>query len=89
MTKTTTVGVLAQHSNVSILQLPERKFPAITIQGDSFSTLTQLARSVSALASAANDAELREDAKELSDRLSEILQKYEAALSAHGIPLPY
>jgi hypothetical protein len=90
MTMTTTlVGVLAQHGNASILQLPERKFPAIAIEGDSFSTLAKLARAVAAHAARMNDVELDEDAKELSERLNEILHGYEVALAAHGIPLPY
>ena len=86
---TVTVGVLAQHGNVSVVQLPERKFPAISIQGDTFSTLTSLARSVKEHAARANDTDLGDDAKELSERLDEILHAYEAALRAHGIPLPY
>jgi len=86
---TVTVRVLAEHGNVSILQLPQRRFPVAAIQGDSLSALARLTQSVVAHASRANDADLRDEVEELSERLNEILHAYEAALDAHGIPLPY
>jgi hypothetical protein len=86
---TATVDVLAREGNVAILQLPERRFPAIPIQGDSFSILAALARSVAAHAAQVDDVELGEEAAELRDSLDAILRAYEVALHAHGIPLPY
>lgn len=88
MTSSTT-ELLAYHGNAAIVQLPGRRFPAIAVQGDSFSTLASLARAVATRAERTTDAELQEDAKELSDRLHDLLEKYEAVLGKHGIPLPY
>ncbi|WP_146651790.1 DUF6959 family protein [Labilithrix luteola] len=86
---TETADVLARHGNVAVVQLSGRKFPGITIQGDSFSYLAGLAKSVAARAAQMGDADLDDAASELRERLEGILQVYETPLSEHGIPLPY
>ncbi len=81
--------VLAQDGNVAVVQLPQRRSPALSVQGDSLSMLVKLAGSVAAQAARTGDADLIDDAEELRERLSDMLRVYESTLRARGLPLPY
>lgn len=81
--------VLARHGNVAVVHMSGRRFPAITIQGDTFSTLVALASDIAARAATMGDAELDDDASYLREQMEEILQVYERTLGERGIELPY
>ena len=83
------VKFLGSIGNRAVLYLPGRAFPAIAIQGDTFSVLVKLARDVEKLAAGVVDGDLRDAAEELHDTLQGILSEYEDALQSRGIGLPY
>lgn len=70
--------------NYAVVQLPERHYPGIVVQGDSFSTF------VNDLEEALRDAEEREFIiSDLLERFREIQASYESVLAKVGIKLPY
>lgn len=81
--------VLARHGNVAVVHLSGRRFPAVTIQGDTFSTLVTPASEIAARVAQMGDAEVGGDAGYLRERLEELLQVYEKSLVERGIELPY
>jgi len=85
------VETYSQDVNNSVVRTPGRKFPALVIQGDSFSTLFIMARSVfdRAKACQSEDSELLDEAEELCDQLWSRLHHYEETLHANGFALPY
>ena len=79
------VEVFDDAINSPIVRMPGRKFPGVVVQGDSLHMLWTYARDISKdVAGSAGS-----DAKELLDRLSELIAVYERALKAHGMRLPY
>ena len=79
--------VLSRATNASVVQLPERRFPGIVIQGDSLSVLRNLAEQV--LLGQNQGSRAYDDAAELFDKLNRYLQAYEETLRAHGLERPY
>jgi hypothetical protein len=66
------------------VQLPERQYPGIVVQGDSFHSI------ITTLETALAESEDREFIiTELLERLRSIQNGYENALGAAGIDLPY
>lgn len=82
------VGLLTKHGNDAVVHMPERRFPGVLIQGD---TLHELWRTASLALSGLNDnAEQSIDRLTMVvDDLAEMLGRYERALSAEGMTLPY
>ena len=76
--------LLSPPHNYAVVQLPERRYPGIVVQGDSFHSL------IGDLQEALNEPEDREFLiNELIERLKTIQAQYEAVLSKAGIELPY
>lgn len=84
------VEVYSQAVNAWVIRTPGREFPALVLQGDTFSTLCFLARSILDRTKACScaDEELEGEAEELHDLLEGYLQSYEKAMVEHGIALP-
>lgn len=83
------VEAITAQQNYAVIQLPERAFPGVVVQGDSLANLiADLRRGIELLRDGQQDAGL----DEISDVL-EILEAaqhgYESALAAHSIPRPY
>lgn len=83
------VKLLERIGNRAIVQLPGRAFPAIAIQGDTFSNLVALAREIKERTAGVADDDLRDAAEDLHTTLQEILSEYEHALQSRSIRLPY
>ena len=84
------VEAYSQAVNAWVVRTPGRQFPALVVQGDSFSHLFALAQSILDRAREARcDDELVDDAEELRDSLWDRLQHYEETLRIGGFPLPY
>ena len=85
------VEVFSNATNHWIIRTPGRAFPAMVIQGDSFSILVRgaerLLHGVRAVSSP--DSELVDQAEMVCELLQERLKDYEAVLHQHGIELPY
>ena len=88
---TVSAELLTDGGNGAVVRLPGRQFPGVLLQGD---TLSILRADVADLAAAAarpepDRDELREGLRLLLADLDGLVDRYEAALAAHGIPLPY
>jgi hypothetical protein len=83
------VEVLSRKTNAWVIRTPGRQYPALVIQGDSFSALFALAQAIADRARANGDDALVMDAVELRDLVWGRLQQYEEVLQQHGIALPY
>jgi len=83
------VEALTAQGNSAVVRLPDRRFPAVVVQGDSLSTIVaDLKEALPAVRSGeakAADAGLTH----LLSTLEGVQRGYEAALAEHGIPLPY
>lgn len=87
--KVISTELLAQDGNCAIIRLPERRFPGVLIQGDSLSRLVEQMRSIEEQVRSLGKSELSEDINEVRELLEGVLQRYELALKAHQIDLPY
>jgi hypothetical protein len=85
------VEAYSQATNAWVIRTPGRKYPALVIQGDSFSILFGRARSVleRARTCECEDPELVAEAEELCELLWNNLHHYEDTLRANGFDLPY
>lgn len=85
------VEVFSQDVNAWVVRTPGRQFPALLIQGDTLSSLYELAESMLARARACDctDEDLSGEAEELRDRLWGAVRHYEETLRASGFALPY
>jgi len=85
------VETYSQATNAWVVRTPGRKFPALVVQGDSFSTLFSRARCVleRARACKCEDPELLGEAQELCQLLWNSLRHYEETLHTNGFDLPY
>ncbi len=78
-------------SNCAVVRVPGRVHPGLVIQGDSLSTLHAIARDVALRLKQGDiqDEELLYAAQELQEQLLDRLLRYQQALAAHGMELPY
>jgi len=85
------VEAYSQETNAWVIRTPGRQYPALVIQGDSFSILFSTAQSIleRGRACKCKDNELLEEAEELRDLLWNQLRHYEETLQATGFQLPY
>ena len=85
------VEVYSRDTNAWIVRTPGRQYPALVVQGDSFSTFVALAESILARARACGcaDTELVEEAEELRELLSARLSHYATALGRYGFDVPF
>ncbi len=76
--------LLTDATNYAVVQLPERAFPGVVVQGDSLNNLVSLLEG--ALGSSDESRELVEEALEI---LRGAKARYETVCSDAGIELPY
>ncbi|MFE3068187.1 DUF6959 family protein [Streptomyces sp. NPDC059247] len=85
----TSATVLATSGNYAVIQLNDRRYPALSIQGDSLKilqeTIEELAEDLRMKDLAGADLSLREVRSVVSDMLS----SYESAAADKGFELPY
>jgi len=81
----------SQAVNSWVIRTPGRKFPALVIQGDSYSQLFDLAQSIveRTRLNPSADPELLGEAEELRDMIWGKLHNYELTLQENGFTLPY
>lgn len=90
MTVDDPIHVLSREGDATIVRIPNRAFPAIAIQGDTFEALYQLAVDVaSQLEGPTPSEDVLDDARELVQRLATVQRLYEKTLAEHGLALPY
>jgi hypothetical protein len=81
--------ILEAGSNGGIVQLPERKFPGIVIQGDSLSILVSEVESLRLSLGKKDEEEAMASLEFIESHLKERLAFYEGVLAKHSIELPY
>ncbi|MFE1228464.1 DUF6959 family protein [Streptomyces sp. NPDC059442] len=75
--------------NDAVVRLPSRNFPGVLIQGDTLSVLQSNVAELVELCAAGDLEEAHYVASLLQADLSAKLQRYTAALAAHGISRPF
>jgi hypothetical protein len=83
------VKLLSSPTNYAVVQLAERRFPGVVIQGDSLHNLVQRLVRLQSLAEPYNDQELMDGITELRVQLEEAAKRYEVVCEQRGIALPY
>jgi hypothetical protein len=87
--KTCEVTILDDATNATVAKLPWRKYPGVVVQGDSLKGLhDDVLEAITALREQDNQS-AKEILGGINERIAELLSRYEAALSAAGIDLPY
>lgn len=81
--------LLSSPSNFAVVQMPDRKFPGIIIQGDSLHILVQKIREMQIMLNDKKNEDLAFEMQELNIQYTEILTHYEKVCAEHAIPLPY
>ena len=84
-----TARILSQTSNSGVVQMPERKFPGIVIQGDSLFNLLEQVRYCLQQAKQHQDEEAYYEILMLAEMLQGQLLNYEMALNKLGLKYPY
>lgn len=81
--------LLSPPINYAVVQLPERKFPGVVVQGDTLHILQKQAVQMGQLLSAMDLAELAIEIEDLKEQLSDALAHFERVCGDRGIALPY
>jgi hypothetical protein len=85
--KTCDVMILDDAPNVTVAKLPWRQFPGVVVQGDSLKILhDELTEVRDALRKSEEATEILDD---LIVRIGTLVSRYETALDAAGLQLPY
>lgn len=85
----TSAALLAVSGNYAVIQLPNRRYPALAVQGDSLKVLQE---TIEELAGNLDSEDLEEAGfafREIQSAVSAMLSVYESALSEAGVELPY
>lgn len=88
-TRTIEVELLEDAVNNTVVQLPDRVFPGVVLQGDSLKILHNEIMSLLDFLRQNDISEAIEIAQDVLKSLSERLETYEAALNSVGRSLPY
>lgn len=82
--------VLSRSGNWAVVQLPNRAFPGIHVQGDTFAVLrTQLAGLARALHEGPSNVEALDELDDAVEEIGAMLSFYEQVLLQRGIRRPY
>lgn len=83
------VELLSRPVNFAVVQLPERKFPGVVVQGDTLNELVRQFERMSELLITKQVEELAAEIDELREQFSGGLAHYESVCAGRGIALPY
>jgi len=75
--------------NSGIVHMPERRFPAVAIQGDSLSNMLTTALELMERGKGHKDEEIYYASLDLAERLRDHLAHYEEVLEKEGFEKPY
>lgn len=88
-TLTKQVDLLSPPVNFAVVQLPERKYPGVVVQGDTLHSLLQQVGQMERLLAAGDLEELSDDVEDLKKRLTDAVGYFERICAERGIELPY
>jgi hypothetical protein len=89
---TKTLELLSEPVNFAVVQLPERNYPGVVIQGDTLNGLVRRLEEMSNLVKSNRPEDLEDLTAEiqmLREQLSTARDYYEATCTERGIRLPY
>jgi Family of unknown function (DUF6959) len=81
--------LLSPPINIAVVQLPERKFPGVVVQGDTLNRFVMQLTRMRELLAANQLTELAEEIEDLEDQLADMRTRYQSVCGSHGIELPY
>ena len=81
--------LLGRPVNFAVVQLPERNYPGVVVQGDTLNGLVRRLEEMSALVKSNQLEDLAAEIEEMREQLSAARQYYEATCAERGIELPY
>lgn len=84
-----TAILLTPAHNYAVVQLPERRFPGVVIQGDTMNAIVRRLGAMNALLEDGNISELGFEISDMRQELAEVLASYEMVCRKHSIELPY
>lgn len=85
----TQVDLLSPAVNFAVVQLPERTYPGVVVQGDTLHSLQQQVEQLRRLLHTGELEELAGEIDDLKEQLSGALTYFEQVCAARGIALPY
>jgi hypothetical protein len=83
------VRLLARRGNIAVMQLPDRRYPGVMMQGDTFFILKRDVERLLQLLTESHSKERREEIEEMHETLDRIMGFYEEVCERNGIQLPY
>ena len=89
---TKTLELLSDPINFAVVQLPERNYPGVVIQGDTLNGLVRRLDEMRSLAKSNQPEDVEDMAAEIQmlwEQLSAARDHYEATCTERGIELPY
>lgn len=81
--------LLGRPVNFAVVQLPERNYPGVVIQGDTLNGLVRRLEEMKALVKSDQLEDLTTEIEEVREQLSAARDYYEATCAERGIELPY
>ena len=84
-----TAELWSHPGNFAIIQLPERAYPGVVVQGDTLNALIDQIQTMRALLQANDLQALAEEIEDLQEQLSSARVHYEQVCSGRGVGLPY
>lgn len=81
--------LLSPPVNFAVVQLPERKYPGVVVQGDTLRSLQQQVEQMGRLLDAGEMEDLAGEIEDLKEQLSRALTYFERVCAERGIALPY
>ncbi|WP_447746855.1 DUF6959 family protein [Variovorax boronicumulans] len=81
--------LLGRPVNFAVVQLPERNYPGVVIQGDTLNGLVRRLEEMKDLVKSNQLEDLTTEIEEMREQLSAARDYYEATCAERGIELPY
>jgi len=82
-------NLLSLPVNFAVVQLPERKYPGVVVQGDTLHSMLQQIKQMENLLKSRGLDDLADELQDVKEQLSEALRHLEKICLEQGIPLPY
>jgi hypothetical protein len=81
--------VLGSAGNYALVQLPSRRYPALSIQGDSLKCLQESVRELAAAIGSGDVEEVSHPLREVVEQITGMVESYEVLSARAGRELPY
>ncbi len=86
---TETAKLLSLPTNFAVVQLPERRYPGVVVQGDTLTNLVSQLTRMKALLKTGDLNELAGEIDDVKETLVDALSHYKSICAKHSIGLPF